>query len=325
MGEARILTPPRCDKVPRGQRNLVELEGHRIGRRRERLARRLPHRKARNLAQRSSRLEGVRDPRHGPLAIVENHGIDWILQERMWIRCRGVAADDDGHAWRELSNLTGQCHDVVGFERVHGRDADQAQRRKTSRSELLVERAGESQIGDGRRVASGFERRGDVLHAEGLDAKERAEAEPVVPGYWTQQEYVHGSAVKRNIEARARRPKDARLSSPIPIILSWSRRHRAMVLLAGACLAAASIALMRGLSFDTDVLSLLPRAGRIVPAFRTYVSSFGSVDDLYVVLTAPPGHEISEYEVSSTSGHGASRKRRRSAVWIPAALTTRAI
>jgi uncharacterized protein len=69
-----------------------------------------------------------------------------------------------------------------------------------------------------------------------------------------------------------------------------------MVLLAGACLAATSIALMRGLSFDTDVLSLLPRAGRIVPAFRTYVSSFGSVDDLYVVLTAPPGHEISEYE-----------------------------
>ena len=53
---------------------------------------------------------------------------------------------------------------------------------------------------------------------------------------------------------------------------------------------------MRGLSFDTDVLSLLPRAGRVVPAFRTYVSSFGGVDDLYVVLTAPPGHEISEYE-----------------------------
>jgi predicted RND superfamily exporter protein len=53
---------------------------------------------------------------------------------------------------------------------------------------------------------------------------------------------------------------------------------------------------MRGLSFDTDVLSLLPRDGRAVPAFRSFVASFGSVDDLYVVLTAPAGHDISEYE-----------------------------
>ncbi len=53
---------------------------------------------------------------------------------------------------------------------------------------------------------------------------------------------------------------------------------------------------MRGLSFDTDVLSLLPRDGRVVPAFRSFVESFGSADDLYVVLTAPEGHEISEYE-----------------------------
>jgi uncharacterized protein len=53
---------------------------------------------------------------------------------------------------------------------------------------------------------------------------------------------------------------------------------------------------MRGLSFDTDVLSLLPRDGRVVPAFRSFVASFGSIDDVYVVLTAPAGHEISEYE-----------------------------
>jgi uncharacterized protein len=59
---------------------------------------------------------------------------------------------------------------------------------------------------------------------------------------------------------------------------------------------AASVAGMRGLSFDTDVLSLLPRDGRVVPAFRSFVASFGSVDDLYVVLTAPAGHDISEYE-----------------------------
>jgi predicted RND superfamily exporter protein len=86
------------------------------------------------------------------------------------------------------------------------------------------------------------------------------------------------------------------MSSTIPSILSWSRRHRGVVVLGAACLAAASVAGMRGLSFDTDVLSLLPREGRVVPAFRSFVASFGSVADLYVVLTAPAGHEISEYE-----------------------------
>jgi predicted RND superfamily exporter protein len=69
-----------------------------------------------------------------------------------------------------------------------------------------------------------------------------------------------------------------------------------MVLLGAGCLAAASLAGMRGLTFDIDVLSLLPRDGRVVPAFRSFVASFGSVDDLYVVLTAPAGHDISEYE-----------------------------
>jgi predicted RND superfamily exporter protein len=86
------------------------------------------------------------------------------------------------------------------------------------------------------------------------------------------------------------------VTSPIPSILSWSRRRRAAVLLGAACVAAAAVWGMRGLRFDTDVLSLLPREGRIVPAFRAFVETFGSGDDLYVVLTAPRGHEISEYE-----------------------------
>ena len=173
----------------------------------------------------------------------------------------------------------------------------------------MFERAAESQVGERDRVATGFERRRDVLHAERFDAKERSQPETVVLGHRAQQEYVHGSAVKRNIEARAaprgKKAKKTRtsagaappsVSSPISNILSWSRRHRAVVLFCTACLAAVSIAGMRGLSFDTDVLSLLPRDGRVVPAFRTFVATFGSVDDLYVVLTAPVGHEISDYE-----------------------------
>jgi uncharacterized protein len=52
----------------------------------------------------------------------------------------------------------------------------------------------------------------------------------------------------------------------------------------------------RGLQFDTDVLSLLPRSGRVIPAFREFVETFGSVDQLYIVFTAPEGHGITDYE-----------------------------
>jgi uncharacterized protein len=84
--------------------------------------------------------------------------------------------------------------------------------------------------------------------------------------------------------------------SPIPRILSWSRRHRAVVASGALCLAALSALGARRLSFDTDVLSLLPRDGRVIPAFRDFVEHFGSFDQLYVVFTAPEGHSIAEYE-----------------------------
>ena len=40
------------------------------------------------------------------------------------------------------------------------------------------------------------------------------------------------------------------------------------------------------LSFDTDVLSLLPHDGRVLQSFRRFLSRFGSLDQLYVVFTA---------------------------------------
>ena len=49
------------------------------------------------------------------------------------------------------------------------------------------------------------------------------------------------------------------------------------------------------LRFDNDVLSLLPRDGRAIPAFREFLDHFGGFDWLYVVFTAPPGHQIDEY------------------------------
>jgi uncharacterized protein len=57
-----------------------------------------------------------------------------------------------------------------------------------------------------------------------------------------------------------------------------------------------SLAGIRRLTFDTDVLSLLPRDGRAIPAFRTFLASFGSLDQLYIVFGAPAGQSIADYD-----------------------------
>ena len=84
--------------------------------------------------------------------------------------------------------------------------------------------------------------------------------------------------------------------APIPAILSWSCRHRTTVIVSALILAAASAVGVRRLTFDADVLSLLPRDGRVIPAFRAFVAHFGSLDQLYIVFTAPGGHAVAEYE-----------------------------
>ena len=190
MGETRVLTPPLRDEMARRHRNRVQLEARGIRGRCDDLARRFPYRQARNVPQRPAGVDRIGDPRHRSLSIVENHGIDGIEQERTRVGRRGVPADDDGHARRELSHPPRQRHDVVGFERVHGRDADEAHRASRG-AQVMLERAAEPQVGNRRRVSRGFERGGDVLHAEGLDAEERPEAETLVPRHRTQQDYVH--------------------------------------------------------------------------------------------------------------------------------------
>ena len=67
-----------------------------------------------------------------------------------------------------------------------------------------------------------------------------------------------------------------------------------MIAAVAALLGLSAIAAWR-VSFDTDVLSLLPRDGRVMPAFRQYLGSFGSVDQLYVVFTAPAERGVTEY------------------------------
>lgn len=85
------------------------------------------------------------------------------------------------------------------------------------------------------------------------------------------------------------------MTSIVSAIVRRSYRSRWLVLCAVLVAVAWSAEGVRRLSFDTDVLSLLPRDGRVIVAFRTFVARFGSLDQLYVVFTAPPGHTVSDY------------------------------
>ncbi|HXI30070.1 MAG TPA: MMPL family transporter [Vicinamibacterales bacterium] len=78
-------------------------------------------------------------------------------------------------------------------------------------------------------------------------------------------------------------------------IVAWAHRRR--VLVAAVVLGAVLVSIegVRRLSFDADVLTLLPRDSRVIQAFRTFLARFGSLDQLYVVFTAPEGRAISDY------------------------------
>lgn len=85
------------------------------------------------------------------------------------------------------------------------------------------------------------------------------------------------------------------MTSLVPAILQAAYRRRLIVLAAVLCATIASAEGIRRLSFDSDILSLLPQDGRVIQSFKTFIARFGSLDQLYVVFTAPEGHAISEY------------------------------
>src|SRR4051794_38105389 len=85
------------------------------------------------------------------------------------------------------------------------------------------------------------------------------------------------------------------MTALVSAIVHFAQRRRAIVLAMVLGLTLFSAEGIRRLSFDSNVLSLLPEDGRVIKAFRTFASRFGSLDQLYVVFTAPEGHAISEY------------------------------
>jgi predicted RND superfamily exporter protein len=85
------------------------------------------------------------------------------------------------------------------------------------------------------------------------------------------------------------------VDSFVSVIVSWAHRRPGQVVVAVLCATLVSLAGLRRLSFDADVLSLLPPDGRVLQSFRTFLARFGSLDQLYVVFTAAEGHSVSEY------------------------------
>jgi predicted RND superfamily exporter protein len=80
------------------------------------------------------------------------------------------------------------------------------------------------------------------------------------------------------------------------------------VLTGAAFLLALAVVGLSRVTFDADVLRLLPATGQAIPAFRDYLQRFGALDDLFVVFTAPEGHAISEYDAEIEGWIGALRE-----------------
>jgi predicted RND superfamily exporter protein len=73
------------------------------------------------------------------------------------------------------------------------------------------------------------------------------------------------------------------VASLLAAVVATAYRRRALILAALLVVLGVSAAGARRVSFDADGLSLIPRDERVPPAFGQYLSSFGSVDHLYVL------------------------------------------
>ena len=70
-------------------------------------------------------------------------------------------------------------------------------------------------------------------------------------------------------------------------LLVGSQRHSTRVFVAGVAVAIVSGVLVSRLSFDTNVLRLLPQDAPTVRAFERFLLDFGSLDHLYVTFESP--------------------------------------
>ena len=122
------------------------------------------------------------------LAIVEDDGGHVGREERFRIRRCGVPADDHRHVRREPAHVAHQIHDLIALEGMHGGNAHEA---GAAGAHHVIERPAETQVRQRDAVSVPLESSGDVLHAERLDAEERAESETLVAWNRTKKQNVH--------------------------------------------------------------------------------------------------------------------------------------
>ena len=188
MREARVLAAPRRHVMPRRQRHLVERHRAGVAGGFHDAAVSSAQCEPRHAGQGVTALEGTADHRQHALAIVQYDRRRPRDEERLRIRRRSVATDQDRHLRRERPHVPHDIEYLVGLECMHGRDADERRPRCTH---LSCERTGEAEVGDRHAVAARLEGRCDVFHAERFDAKERTEAEALVRGHGTKQQHMH--------------------------------------------------------------------------------------------------------------------------------------
>lgn len=79
-------------------------------------------------------------------------------------------------------------------------------------------------------------------------------------------------------------------------LLRAGHARRNAVLLGAAALTIVGLVLVSRLSFDANVLRLLPRKSPAARSFSLYLQQFGTVDRLYLLFEVPPGKDIADSE-----------------------------
>ena len=105
--------------------------------------------------------------------------------------------------------------------------------------------------------------------------------------------------------------------------LRFAFARRGTVLLAAGAVLAASLLLLARISFDANILNLLPREGPAVRSFDAYLQHFGTIDHIYVLFEVPPDAQISDGEAFvDRVRRRAAQRARRSPRSTPSSSTT---
>jgi len=124
-------------------------------------------------------------------------------------------------------------------------------------------------------------------HRAALDARQHARGRSAAPRTRVVERVLRQCIVVARL---------ARLSRMIERLLRVAYVRRRLVLLAAVAVLAASLLLLTRLSFDANILRLLPRNGAAVTSFNAFLEHFGTIDHIYVLFDAPAGASIADHE-----------------------------